>query len=370
MEIAYKKDGNENYMIIKKHDVDESDYKFQMIINNNIEGIIPLKIKNINNEQELFYNTTSMLSVDNMFAKKGMNGEELFELIKSIKKLFDNMKEFFLDSGSILFDTDKIFIKRCTKKYMFCYCPQNESSVQENLRNLFDSLLEYVDHNDRKAVLIAYEIQRMTVNDDFTIQDLLECAERNIKDAQIEEQKVVLKTDFPINKIKYDTEEESKNNLLKKLSKLFRTKNKFKSEKELENEDTYTNNLSEYACVGGEINGYDAEEEDATMLLTGAGPIATITLRSINLEEQLAITPNTFPCVIGNSRKSSDFLVNNPVISRVHMRVLEETAGYYVEDLNSTNGTFVNDVRLIPHQPKEIVLGDKITLANVDFIVE
>ena len=35
MEIAYKKDGNENYMIIREHKINENDYKLQMILNNN-----------------------------------------------------------------------------------------------------------------------------------------------------------------------------------------------------------------------------------------------------------------------------------------------------------------------------------------------
>lgn len=45
-------------------------------------------------------------------------------------------------------------------------------------------------------------------------------------------------------------------------------------------------------------------------------------------------------------------------------------SNYYVEDLNSTNGTYVNGQKLEPHKLKEINVGDQITVADIDFIVE
>lgn len=38
MEVSYKKDGNSNFMILKEQSIDESDYRFQMIMNNHIKG--------------------------------------------------------------------------------------------------------------------------------------------------------------------------------------------------------------------------------------------------------------------------------------------------------------------------------------------
>lgn len=369
MEIAYKKDGNENYMIIREHKINENDYKVQMVINNNIDGIIPISIRNINNTQELIYKTTSMLSLENMYAKKGMSGEDFFELIKAIRNLFENMKEYLLEPKNIMFEAGNIFVKRQTNKYMFCYCPDNEDDIQDSLRNLFDRLLEYTDHNDKKAVLIAYDIQRITISDDFTIGDLMQCAEKHIKESR--EEKVVVKENLEVNRIiEEDEEEKQSKNILKKFVEILKRKSKYKNEKDLEEEDTYIGDFREYSYIAEDTDVYGESGEDATMLLTSSGAISTITLRSLNLEQELKITPTVFPCVLGNSRKSSDFLVNNPVVSRVHMRVSEEFAEYYVEDLNSTNGTFINGVRLTPHIPKEITVGDKITMANVDFIVE
>ena len=82
------------------------------------------------------------------------------------------------------------------------------------------------------------------------------------------------------------------------------------------------------------------------------------------------VAPNKYPYVIGKSKRSSDYKVSSNVVSRVHARLNCEMGVFTIEDLNSTNGTFVNDERLKPHEIKEIEKGDVIKLADLEFSVE
>ena len=57
-------------------------------------------------------------------------------------------------------------------------------------------------------------------------------------------------------------------------------------------------------------------------------------------------------------------------MSGQHFALLVQNGGIFLSDLNSTNGTFLNGNSLLPHKPEKIREGDKITLANIEFIVE
>lgn len=377
MDISYRKDGSRNFLIIKELDIDESDYKIQMVMNNNIDGLIPMSIKTINNKPEIHYKITSMMSMESMYAKKQMSGKNIYKLVRSINELSEKMKEYLLNINNIMFNTEFIYLKRQEESYQFCYCPEKTEIFQESLREFFNKLLEYINHNDKKAVLIAYGIQQITLGDDFTIQDLMDCAEKNIKDEQTENKYVYKRQQVlgEINqeeKIKTNIERtvENKTNFFQNIASIFKGKSKFKDEKQLE--DAYGEFYDNTEHLSRTYDTKDFTEEgweDETMLLT-ANSTKVITLKSTNMKNPMEIVLDRFPCVVGKSKKSSDFYLDNPVVSRVHIRISEDIAGYFVEDLNSTNGTFINGVPLPPHQPREIHEGDQITLANIDFMVE
>ncbi len=64
---------------------------------------------------------------------------------------------------------------------------------------------------------------------------------------------------------------------------------------------------------------------------------------------------------------NNDIVINDSEISRKHARLILQAGGYVLEDLGSTNGSFVNGQRLMgPHvlRPGEVVmLGENVSLA-------
>jgi pSer/pThr/pTyr-binding forkhead associated (FHA) protein len=62
----------------------------------------------------------------------------------------------------------------------------------------------------------------------------------------------------------------------------------------------------------------------------------------------------------------ADFVVDAPLVSRIHCRLTLQDDGVLVEDLDSTNGTFVNGTRV-----KRILLasGDTLRVGRMEFSV-
>lgn len=77
-----------------------------------------------------------------------------------------------------------------------------------------------------------------------------------------------------------------------------------------------------------------------------------------------------YPSVIGSMTGRCDKVVNSPLVSRMHICILKEKEGYCIEDLNTTNGTYVNNEKLYANIKHAIADGDEIKLATLCYKVE
>ena len=73
--------------------------------------------------------------------------------------------------------------------------------------------------------------------------------------------------------------------------------------------------------------------------------------------------------VVGRHGALVDEVVADANISRRHARITVEHGQCAIEDLNSSNGTRVNGVRLVAFEPAAITAGDKIHLATIEMQV-
>lgn len=68
--------------------------------------------------------------------------------------------------------------------------------------------------------------------------------------------------------------------------------------------------------------------------------------------------------VIGRS-SDCHLVVEHPSVSGKHCEIRRTSHGWLLKDLGSTNGTYVNGVRLVPHQAVSVRTTDRILLANL-----
>ena len=63
----------------------------------------------------------------------------------------------------------------------------------------------------------------------------------------------------------------------------------------------------------------------------------------------------------------ADFIVKAALVSRLHCQIVAEDERLAVEDLSSTNGTFVNDKRI---KKANLENGDRLRIGRVELTVE
>ncbi|QFJ53736.1 FHA domain-containing protein [Pseudobutyrivibrio xylanivorans] len=83
-------------------------------------------------------------------------------------------------------------------------------------------------------------------------------------------------------------------------------------------------------------------------------------------DENISISKTNF--VIGKDAVHADFCVsNNSSISRKHAMITSGRNGAYIQDCNSTNGTYINGTKIESERPVLLNNGDIVRLSNEEF---
>ena len=78
----------------------------------------------------------------------------------------------------------------------------------------------------------------------------------------------------------------------------------------------------------------------------------------------------THPTIIGQLKDQADLVLPSTAVSRVHASIEQRAGSWYLKDLNSRNGTWVNDQELYGEEEKELATGDQIQFADLVYRVE
>lgn len=143
-------------------------------------------------------------------------------------------------------------------------------------------------------------------------------------------------------------------------------------------------NKSSHSFLSGRVAGGEAEENELIQWEEESGSLSEPLQRPDSYGETQAFTqkellsgavlvsmePERWPDlhlsgerqIIGKLEERVDLVVPAPEVSRIHAQVQERVNGYYLTDLNSKNGTFINGTRLETNESCKLKEGDQIQL--------
>ena len=111
---------------------------------------------------------------------------------------------------------------------------------------------------------------------------------------------------------------------------------------------------------------------DVKSMTSGGGSLDEAYLKVVNRLDSLNFKMQEYYVIEGDislGRSSrNDVVIKDKFISKNHLLIREKNQRYYLEDLGSANGTFLNGVKIDPNELIELQNNDKIGVGFIQFI--
>lgn len=380
LNIEYVRNLNCNYERILLDKIPEGrKYQYGILGKCRIRGLLPCSLRYINGQAYLYYDISSRQNVALLYGNRCITREWVRDFVWSLKQIRQELERFLLDPHNILWYPEHIFQELENNVFSFLYVPYYEG--ESGFQKLMEFWVEHIDYNDEGLVDCVYRMyERLERNGDIYLQSQFfedaECLEE-IKIPELVctviEEKIVEDTEAgtepsgampdlqTADKGGEKTARAGKKGIRRRLSE-----RKSRNQKTREDyRQTMQQAMTEYAVA--EKTKYE-ESYGQTVFIEDRSDASRRPHRLLTPEGKLLVTLEKPALSIGKKKEEVDLVLKDASVSRIHARIVEEDGHVYLEDLNSTNGTFRNGLRMQPYEKKKLDEGDEIRCGKVVFI--
>lgn len=366
-EITYERDVNKSYMKIPA--VMESCLDETLMFRRSYQGILPMEKCYVNGRGQYWYNISGKQALD-AYCRVNTISQRFFEtLILRICSQLELLEWNLIDARCLVVDPELIFVNHSGEDVSFILYPNTKGGFLDELQQLMEYLLTKLNHGDKEGVHQAYRIYDMTLTEGYSVADL----KQMILSVREEKKETPVKKMSPVYEENWEYEEKpaTEADALEKADIFLEIEKKILGLMERAKEILWTKkeNKEEIPMV---VHPEERTEDESEMIIH-----PTICLAATLGEPQgllLYEGRGDYPdfdlgkesCIVGKNAKVKLY-INRETISQFHAKFDYFDKTYYIEDMNSTNGTFVNDEMLNYKEKRALSPGDVLRFADVKY---
>ncbi len=415
MEILFGNKGIYHYIDAKVGTMQELEekgylYRVRMLVENELPYILPSSFICSDGVVWMSHNTKSCYGLQSMLQQKKMTGDWLRQILVQIVKQAEMLEKYLLDASDLVVCVEYLFFHTEKEEIRLLCVPGYQKPLKEQIAAFLEYLMPRFDHGDRAGERFLYECHQVLAdewNDISVFFTLLEsdknadeevytytCQDAGSADLPLREAEKSVDTVFSKRFFLYALAGGAALALIIKylffdgttgtaifgivwLSALIVLAIMTAREKDERDESDVA--MQEYKMHEREnVVGALAETDERTDCDATYLPALKQTekkkegMKLVPLSngalEAFRIPTDIESLTIGRD-KTSDYRVTTTQISRVHARLFNRPDGLYIEDANSTNGTFINTKRIPPMNQQKLEKGDVVGLANEEFFI-
>lgn len=360
---------------------EEKKYQYCILNRGGIKGLLPCSLRYLNGLAYLYYDVTSKQNITQLYGKRCITRAWLKDFMWSLEQIHTELARFLLDESNILWYPEQIFQDLESNIFSFLYIPYYEG--EGSFLKFLEYLVEHIDYEDEVLVECVYKMyEQCEQNGEIYLQAQI------FEDAKLLNRERVENENIPISLTEKATImaedasesypasgnewEEEKQAVKKGFWYLLDGKRRRDKNARTQYRQNMQMAMEGYA-VAEEIpygDKAEAEEEEygKTVYIEEAKISREIIRRLYTPDGRIIAQLNSESFTIGKKKGEVDLVLEDFAVSRMHARISKEEDGLYLEDLNSTNGTYKNGLRMQPYERRKLEEGDEIKMGKVVLI--
>ncbi len=183
MKTYYRNNLKEAYLILESEEEETQDYQLAMLRENHIPGILDTSLRYVDGATQYCYDVSGKTSIQALHEKSPLTLSDIRGLSEALVQAVRELQRYMLPAEHLLLDPEYIFCEKGS--YYFCFYPPDEEVLKDKFHKLTEFFVREVDYKDEEGVHLAYTLHKSTMEENYTIEQILEEFENENMDIQV-----------------------------------------------------------------------------------------------------------------------------------------------------------------------------------------